>query len=452
MVVPGESDGAAQRSRFALLTLCLAVLVAQLDTSVANLAAQPIGQYFRAGVEALQWVIDAYNLVYAVLLLSGGLLADLLGRRQVFLLGTALFTVASLLAAGAPSIPVLIGARAVAGLGAALLIPASLALIRVIWSDAGQRAHALGVWAGCNGLAFAIGPSVGGLMIQRFGWRSVFLIVVPVGLAALALAPVTLPESADPEGRSFDARGQTLGALALGALVFAAIEGQAHALRALVAGAVAIGAAFLFVRAQARLGSAALVPLSIFSSRAFNGAALAYVGMTFGMYGAIFLLPLIWQGSLGLSPWIAGLALMPMSVVYVVLSPFSGALSRRFGVRLIMCGGSAIVGAALLVIAVAALRGSLIAEEAGLAFTGIGLGLANGPLLGAAVGAVSAARSGTASALINLARMVGATLGVAVLGAVFSIAHDSPTGLRWAILLGGTVQLAGAAYAWGASA
>lgn len=446
----------ADRSRaghpLALLTLCLAVLVAQLDTSVANLAAQPIGTYFHAGVGPLQWVIDAYNLVYAVLLLTGGLLADLKGRRRVFMLGIALFTAATLAAASAPSIAVLIGARAVAGLGAALLIPASLAIIRVIWRDPGERAYVLGIWAACNGLAFAIGPTVGGLLIQWFSWRSVFLIVVPVGIAALALAPSALPESADPQGRSFDARGQTLGALVLGGLVFAAIEAHTHALSAWLAGAAAVGAAVLFVKAQRRLGSAALVPLSIISSPAFNGAALAYVGMTFGMYGAIFLLPLTWQGSQGLSPSMAGLALIPMSLIYVVVSPFSGVLTRRFGVRPVMCGGAAIVGFALLALAAAAGRGSLLAEEGGLALTGIGLGFANGPLLAAAVGAVSAERSGTASALINVARMVGATIGVAALGAVFSIAHGGAQGLRWAIALGGIVQLAGAAYAMRAKA
>lgn len=436
----------------ALLTLCLAVLVAQLDTSVANLAAQPIGRYFHAGVGPLQWVIDAYNLVYAVLLLTGGLLADLKGRRRVFTLGIALFTIASLVAAGAPSIAVLIGARAVAGLGAALLIPASLSIIRVTWRDAGERAYALGIWAACNGLAFAIGPTIGGLLIQRFGWRSVFLIVVPVAIAALALAPSALAESADPQGRSFDARGQILGALALAGLVFAAIEAHDHPLSAWLACAAAVGAAVLFVKAQRRLGSAALVPLSIICSPAFNGAALAYMGMTFGMYGAIFLLPLTWQGSQGLSPALAGLALVPMSLVYVVVSPFSGILTRRFGLRPVMCGGAAIIGFGLLAVAAAAGHGSLPGEEAALALTGIGLGFANGPLLAAAVGAVSAARSGTASALINLARMVGATIGVAALGAVFSIAHGGPQGLRWAISLGGIAQLAGAAYAWRASA
>src|SRR5690349_20740854 len=191
--------------RLALLTLCFAVLVAQVDMAVVNLATRPIGAYFHAGVGALQWVLDAYNLVYAVLLLTGGLLADLYGRRRIFMIGVAIFTAASLLCAAAPSIGVLIAGRALAGLGAALSVPASLAIIRVVWRDDAERGHALGISAGCNGLAMAIGPTVGGLLIGSLGWRSIFLVVVPFGLAALALARPSIPESSDPQDRSFDA-------------------------------------------------------------------------------------------------------------------------------------------------------------------------------------------------------------------------------------------------------
>src|SRR6185437_3323681 len=229
----------------ALLTLCLAVLVAQIDTAVVNLGTHRIGSYFHASVGSLQWVVDAYNLTYAVLLLTGGLLADLVGRRRIFILGAAIFTAASLIAAFSPSIGMLIGARAVAGIGAALLIPASLAIIRVIWRDPRERGRALGIWAGCNGVALALGPTLGGVLIQRFGWRSIFLVVVPVSLAAVVLAPLALPESADPHGRSFDGRGQTLGAVGLGAVAFAAIEAHTSVWPALLACAVAIACIIL---------------------------------------------------------------------------------------------------------------------------------------------------------------------------------------------------------------
>ena len=436
----------------ALLTLSLAVLVAQLDTAVVNLGTHRIGAYFHASVGALQWVVDAYNLTYAVLLLSGGLLADLWGRRRIFIVGAAIFTAASVAAAFSPAIGMLIGARAVAGIGAALLIPASLAIIRVIWREPRERGRALGVWAGCNGVALAIGPTLGGLLIQRFGWRSIFLVVVPVSLVAVALAALTLPETADPHGRSLDGRGQVFGATALGAIAFAAIAAHTSPWPALIACAVAIACITLFIRTESVVGAAALVPLELFTSKPFTAASIATTAMTFGMYGVIFLLPLTWQSSRGLSATVAGIALIPMALVFVIVSPFSGKLSEMLGVRVTTAGGVAIIGAGLFLIGMTADRQSLAFAEIGLALTGLGMGFATGPLMGEAVGAVPAARSGTASAIINVARMVGATVGVAALGAVYSAFNGGPGGLRVAMLLGGTAQLAGAAYSWSTTA
>jgi EmrB/QacA subfamily drug resistance transporter len=436
----------------ALLTLCLAVLVAQIDTAVVNLGTHRIGSYFRASVGALQWVVDAYNLTYAVLLLTGGLLADLIGRRKIFILGAAIFTVASVAAAFSPAIGVLIGARAVAGVGAALLIPSSLAIIRVIWRDSRERGRALGIWAACNGVALAIGPTLGGVLIQRFDWRSIFLVVVPVSLASIVLAPLTLSESADPRGRSFDARGQILGALGLGAVAFAAIEVHTNvwpAVGACAAAAICIG---LFVTTERGIGPAALVPLELFSSKPFTAASVATTAMTFGMYGVIFLLPLTWQSARGLGATAAGIALIPMALVFVIVSPLSGKLTERLGARFTTAGGVAIVGVGLLLIGMTAARPSLVFAEIGLALTGIGMGLATGPLMGEAVGAVPAARSGTASAIINVARMVGATVGVAALGAVYAVFKGGPGGLRFAMIIGGVAQLSGAAYAWSTTA
>ena len=432
----------------ALLMLCLAVLVAQLDTAVVNLGTHRIGAWFHASVGALQWVVDAYNLTYAVLLLTGGLLADLIGRRRIFILGAAIFTAASLIAAFSPTIGVLIGARAVAGVGAALLIPASLAIIRVIWRDARERGRALGIWAGCNGVALAIGPTLGGVLIQRFGWPSIFLVVVPVSLAAVVLAPLALPETADPHGRSFDGRGQTFGALGLGAIAFAAIEAHTSVWPALIACAVAIACIVLFIRIESAVGEAALVPLELFASKPFTGASVATMAMTFGMYGVIFLLPLTWQSSRGLSATVAGIALIPMALVFVIVSPFSGKLTETLGVRFTTAGGVAIIGIGLILIGMTADQQSLVFAEIGLVLTGVGMGLATGPLMGEAVGAVAAARSGTASAIINVARMVGATVGVAALGAVFAAFKGGPEGLRFAMMLGGLAQLSGATYAW----
>lgn len=443
-----SADATATRRWLTLTTLCCAVLVAQVDTAVVNLATRPIGAYFQAGVGTLQWVIDSYNVVYAVLLLTGGLLADLYGRRRIFMTGLGIFTAASLLCALAPSVALLIAGRAVAGLGTALLLPASLAIVRVAWRDPAERGRALGIWAACNGLALAIGPTLGGLLIVQFGWRSIFLVVIPFSLAALGLAPGAIRESSDPSGRQFDVAAQGLGALALGALAFAAIELRDATAVASAALAVALVALGLFVATERRKGAAALVPLDIFSIRAFRGAITATAGMTFGMYGVLFLLPLTWQNTGRLQAAGAGLALMPMALVFVLVSPLSGLLRKRLGPRFMTGGGVAIIGTGLLLVGVSAHQASLGAAETGLALTGLGMGLATGPLMDVAVGSVASARSGTASALINVARMTGATIGVAVLGAVYAAADGGPNGLRLAMVLAGLVQISCAAVAW----
>lgn len=432
----------------ALTALCLAVLVAQVDTAVVNLAMRSIGDDLGVGMRALQWVLDSYNLVYAVLLLTGGLVADIYGRRRVFVIGAAIFTAASLLCAVAPSAAILIGGRAVAGLGAALLVPASLAIIRVIWCDPIERGRALGIWAACNGLAMAMGPTLGGVLIEHFGWRSIFLVVVPVSAAAAVMAIASIPESSDPQGRHFDGAAQLFGALALGGLVLAAIQSHRMPSMAVVALAAAVLALLLFVRVEAHRGSAALVPLDVFRSRTFRGAMTATAGMTFGMYGVLFLLPLAWQETGRFSVLGAGIALMPMALVFVVVSPFSGRLAERYGTRIVSAGGVAVIGAGLILIGAEAHQPSIVMQEAGLALTGIGMGLATGPLMGSAVGAVTAARSGTASALINVARMAGAAFGVAALGAIFDMAQGGDSGLSVAMLMGGAMQLGCAAYAW----
>jgi len=433
-----------------LATLCMAVLIAQLDTSVVNLATKPIGAEFQASISALQWVIDGYNLTYAVLLLSGGLLADLYGRRRIFMTGAAIFSAASVLCAAAPSISLLIAGRVISGVGAAMMLPSALAILRVAWPDPKQRARALGIFTGCYGLALIIGPTLGGLLIADVGWRSVFFVVVPFGLAALFVAPFTVPESADLQERNFDAGAQVLGILALGGLAMAAIESHNHAV-ALLALAVALTALLAFLRVEARRGAAALVPLDMFSSRPFRGAIVATAGMTFGMYGVLFLQLLTWQSTGRLDAVGAGLALVPMALVFAIISPFSGALQARLGTRFMTGGGVAIIGSGLLTVGIAAGLSSLAGAEVGLTLTGFGMGLSTGPLSGVAVGAVAAARSGTAAALLNVARMVGATLGVAGLGAIFAQHGGGTEGLRLAMLLGGAVQIVVAGLCWRAT-
>lgn len=442
-----DAAAPAQAGRgLVLLAMCLGIMIAQVDTSVINLAVQPIGAAFHASVTALQWVVDSYNLVYAVLLLSGGLIADLYGRRLGFLLGAAVMTLASLVCASAPDIGVLIAGRAVTGIGAALLLPSSLAIIRVIWTDPAERGRVLGIWASCNGLAFVIGPTLGGFLIERFGWSSVFLIIVPLGAAAFALAALAVPESADPHHRHFDLRGQLLGAVTLGGIAYGAIAGRDGGLLWIYALAMAAVALLLFLVAEHRAGHGALVPLDLFRNPAFTGASLATGSMTFGIYGLIFLLPMSWQAAGAMSATEAGLGLVPAALVFFLVSPRSGHLAERFGDCALGAGGIGISGCGLLLLSATDAGHPLFLAEIGLTLAGLGMGLCTGPLLSVAVGSVPPARSGTAAALINVARMTGATIGVALLGTLF-VYWGGGAGFRAAMLTGGIAQLCGAAAA-----
>jgi len=451
---------ARQRDRplLVLFTTSLGVLIAQLDLSVVNLALRHIGGDLALDVSALQWVIDAYNLVYASLLLTGGTLADLYGRRRIFALGVALLSAGSVGCALAPNGAALIVGRAVTGLGAALAVPTSLAILAVAYPDAKARAKALGVWASCNGLAFVIGPTLGGMLVDAGGWRSIFWLNVPVCAATLALAMTVVPESSDPQGRRLDLPGQALAILALAGFSFAVIEG-AHwgwgspPIVACLIVSVLAGLGFVRVEAGQR---GALVPLDVFALRPFSGALACAGLMTFGMYAMLFLTPLYLQTVRGTSALMAALEMLPMSVAFFAVSQVSGKVVNRFGARAAMTAGMFLMGAGLMMLVgiTPATRLGLI--EAGLLVIGIGLGLNTGPVIGVAVGALPAARSGTASGLVNTARMIGATLGVAVLGALFAAfagqaAQDGPgfiPGLRAAYLGGGIAEWLGAVIAF----
>ncbi|MGR9132585.1 MFS transporter [Rhizobium leguminosarum] len=433
----------------ALAILSLGVIVAQVDTSVVNLAVQPIGGDLKASVTELQWVVDAYNLVYAALLISGGLFADLYGRRLMFMIGCAVFALASLGCAFASTIAILIAARALTGFGSALLLPASLSLIRVIYRDEKIRARALGMWAGCNGMALAIGPSLGGFLIRDFGWRSVFFVVIPIALIAATAARLFIPESADRQGRSFDMPGQLLGIASLALLTLTAIE-SSH-LPPLWTALLAIAGALLlllFVIVEKRLEQTALVPISMFSGGQFRGAMAGTAAMTFGMYGTLFLFPLASLGLGRLAPVEVGLSLLPMALSFIAISPFSGSITEQLGKTHTISAGLALMGLGNLLLGSSFLADWFIAEEIGLLLTGVGMGMATGPLTAVAVSTVTADRAGTASALINVARMVGATIGVALLGAIFAFLGEAETAFIVAMSAGGSAQLLGSFIAW----
>ena len=457
MTVTSFRPRAACGTSLILLTMSLGVLIAQIDTSVVNLAVKEIGTSLDAGVTALQWVVDAYNLVYASLLLTAGTLADLYGRRRIFALGIALFTLGSLVCGLAPDAVVLVTGRAIAGLGAALEIPTSLAILTVAFPDTKRRAQALGVWASCNGLAFIIGPTLGGVLVESVGWRSIFFLIIPLCVVALGLTATAVPELKNPTGRALDMPGQALAITALGALSLAVIEGPRWGWESIGSVAAFAGsalAAVLFVLRQ-RGADGALVPLGMFRDRVFSASLGIAAAMTFGMYAMLFLTPLYLQAARGDSALRAGVELLPMSVAFVIVSQLSGKIANAYGPRLPMTLGMALMGTGLFMLALIPLDNSLLLVEAALLVIGCGLGLNTAPVNGVAVANVPAARSGTASGLVNTARMVGATLGVAVLGAIFAVvAGRNPdaghviAGLPPAFIVGGIGEMIGAAAAF----
>jgi MFS transporter, DHA2 family, methylenomycin A resistance protein len=459
MTMTLAATGARPTNRRALilLTMSLGVLIAQIDTSVVNLAVKQIGASLHASVSVLQWFVDAYNLVYASLLLTAGALADIYGRRRIFVFGIVLFTAGSLVCGLAPNATVLIIGRGIAGLGAALEIPTSLAILTVAYPDTRERTRALGIWASCNGLAFVIGPTLGGVLVDAAGWRSIFLLIVPICAVALGLALTAVPESQDPKGRALDLPGQALAIAALGALSLGVIEGP-HWGWASPASfssfAIALVAAVLFFRGQAK-SDAGLVPPAILKNSVFSACLGIAAAMTFGMYAMLFLTPLYLQTVRGSSALLAGFELLPMSVTFVIVSQLSGRIANRFGPRLPMTAGMAFMGTGLFMLALIALTDSFALIAAALLVIGCGLGLNTGPVNAVAVANVAAARSGTASGLVNTARMVGATLGVAVLGAVFAVFAGSADasghivrGLVPAFIGGGIGEMLGAVAAF----
>jgi EmrB/QacA subfamily drug resistance transporter len=441
-----------------LLATSLGVLIAQVDTSVVSLAVKSIGADLGAGVSQMQWIIDVYNLIYATLLLTGGVLGDLYGRRRIFVCGIALFTLGTIVCALAPNGATLIAGRAISGLGAALELPMSLVLLTLAYPDEKKRAHALGIWASCNGLAFIIGPTLGGFLVGSTGWRSIFYLILPGCAAALILAYAAVEESSAPRGRKLDLTGQALAILSIGGFAFAAIEGTHWGWTSLPILGIALLALFagiVFFVVEARL-QGAMVPLDIFRNRVFS-SALSIAGlMTFGMYALLFLVPLYFQTMRGDSALMAGLQMLPMSVSFVLVSQLTGHMTNAIGPRLVMTGGMICMGLGAISLAFIGAHTNPWLIGAALLIVGVGLGLNTSPVNGVAIANVPQARSGSASGLLNTARMIGATFGIAILGGIFAaftgqdaVAGDGfLSGLRAAMLFGGSSEFVGAALAF----
>ncbi|MFD5408743.1 MFS transporter [Streptomyces nojiriensis] len=411
----------ARHKGLVLATLCATMFMAMLDNVIVNNALPRIGQQLHSGVSGLQWVVEGYSLVYAALLLTGGTLGDRYGRRRIFLTGLAVFTAGSAAAALSGSTSTLIAARMFQGLGAALLTPGSLSILRHVFTDEKERARAVGLWSGVSALGLAVGPVLGGPIVDAFGWAAVFWINVPIGMAGLLLASRVLPEFA-ARTRWLDLPGQALSALGFGALVYALIEGPARGwtdTRVLTLAAVAMLALPVFVVVEARTADP-MLDLRFFRDRVLTGAAVSGFMISFGMFGAAFFLPLLMQDVMGWSPTDAGLAGLPMTAMIVVAAPLSSALTSRHGPRLPLVAGLALCATALGALSLYGAHAHYAQYVWVLLAMGLGMGMTFTPVSITVMQRVDPARAGMASATLNTLREIGGVIGVAVLGAVLS--------------------------------
>ncbi len=428
--------------RRALVVASAGYFFVLLDVTIVNVALAKIGSDLGASRSELQWVVDGYALCLAAFMLGAGDLADRLGSRRLFLAGLALFGLASAACAAAPSAGVLVAARVAQGLGAAAILPTSLAVVNQLYSDPEERPRAIGLWAGVGSSALVLGPILGGLLVGPFGWRAIFALNVPLVAAALFAGMRLLPAGPTADGERADLPGQLLGTIALVALVFALIEGGHGGFGGapVIAGSLVAAAALAaFVAVELRRRRP-LLDVRWFRRADFSGANLGAGMMNLGTLGALFALSLFLQDERGLSPLRTGLNLVPLAAPLALLAFFAGRVVARVGPRLPAGLGLLACGAAYL--ALSRLEGS-IESPAGwalLALGGAGMGFATPALVAGATEALGPDRAGIASAINNTSRQVGGAVGVALIGGFASVGSSLlASGL--ALAVGGTAAL-----------
>ncbi|GAA2156736.1 MFS transporter [Actinomadura napierensis] len=416
------TDLTPRRRMLVLAICCMSLLIVSLDNTILNVALPTLRREFHSSVSGLQWTIDAYLIVLASLLILAGSTADRIGRRRVFQTGLALFVLGSVLCSLAPSLGWLVAARVVQAVGGSMLNPVAMSIITNVFTEPRERARAIGVWGAVVGLSMAMGPLVGGVLVDSVGWRSIFWLNVPIGLAALALTAVFVPESRAERPRRADPAGQVFMIVLLGALTYAIIEGPGRGwgdpavLGAALAAALSLAG---FVRHALRAPEP-LIDLRFFRSVPFTGATVIAVSMFAAFGGFMFLNALYLQDVRGLSALHAGLYLLPMAAMSAVFAPLSGRLVGSRGPRLpLVIAGAATLASALLMAVFDAETRNVTLFLAYVLF-GIGFGMVNSPITNTAVSGMPRAQAGVAAAIASTSRQIGNALGVAVIGAVLA--------------------------------
>lgn len=439
----------AVRPRVVLAICCMSLFLVTMDITIVNLALPAIGRELDASLSGLQWSIDAYTVVLASCLIVSGATADRFGRRRVFQIGLFAFCSGSLLCGLAPSIEALVVFRVLQGLGGSMLNPVAMSIIANVFTEPRPRARAIGVWGSVVGISMAVGPLLGGLLVETVGWRAVFWINVPVGLAAIWLTRRFVPESRAERPRRPDFVGLALIVVGLATLTSCLIEGESLGWRSpLVVGGLALSAAaFAALLAYERRRVDPLIELRFFRSLPFSTATLLAV-LSFTMFnGGLFLASLYLQMTRGLSSVHAGLCLLPIAAGLILCSPLSGRMVAAGHARWSLVGSGLSLSAAALLLSDLAVTTPLPQLLTAFGLIGVGFGLVNAPITNAAVSGMPRAQAGVAAAIAATSRQIGATLGVAISGMIAGGAAARPafavaTRPFWWIVVAGGVGIA----------
>jgi EmrB/QacA subfamily drug resistance transporter len=433
-----------------LATCCLSLFLVSMDITIVNVALPALARDLHASTSGLQWSIDGYTVVIASFLMLAGSTADRLGRKRIFQIGLALFALGSLLCSFAGSIEMLVGFRIVQAIGGSMMNPVAMSIIVNTFTDPKQRAQAIGTWGAVFGISMALGPILGGVLVETLGWRSVFWVNVPIAIAAIVLTAKFVPESRAARPRRIDPVGQLLIVIVLAALTSVLIEGPLAGWRSpwIVTGFAVVGAALIALIGYERRRTEPLIDLRFFRSLPFASATVLAVISFASFNGALFLSSLYLQTARGLTAAHAGLCLLPIAITLALCAPMSGKLVGAGRVRLALgIAGVALAGGALIITGLE-IATPLAQVIAALGCCGIAMGFINTPITNAAVSGMPRAQAGVASALASTSRQVGATLGIALSGSIVGVAADDPRFANathpfwWIVVAGGVVVIA----------